>query len=381
MNFEFTGTIVRMTRDWIIEFLAMISYYALLAYDIVLDTLTAIVTETSDYIVAVFNLYGIKFLRIARNYSFNVLQDIFLRLANKMASLTISVEAEIQNKYLHENITDPAEVSNTDHKPLTPTLHKEEYWAFGFLMVLFILYYHVLPRISLRFLWHSFKHAILVKIYGEGYDDIPIPEPAFGTPRIIPNEIFTNGLQRHHLNFVCINTQPFRNCHTHHHLMNKPSGGAHVRLIPTQLEAQNHFLPGNPTVAFAGYDQATVNAIEGVLINALNTGLTKEASLINVTRAVRDEMRNPRQRRGLPMAGVTAAVGCVCNSSWNELHVALDNALAQRGHKLRNLLPLAQDLHLPIVHANYNAYAGRKKRLRSYFAQAVINLHMPAFPN
>ena len=297
MNFEFTGTIVRMTRDWIIEFLAMISYYALLAYDIVLDTLTAIVTETSDYIVAVFNLYGIKFLQIARNYSFNVLQDIFLRLANKMASLTISVEAEIENKYLHENITDPAQVSNSDHKPLTPTLHKEEYWAFGFLMVLFILYYHVLPRISLRFLWHSFKHAILVKIYGEGYDDIPIPEPAFGTPRIIPNEIFTNGLQRHDLNFVCIDTQPFRNCHTHHHLMNKPSGGATVRLIPTQLEAQNHFLPGNPTVAFAGYDQATVNAIEGVIINAIDTGLTKEARLINVTQAVRDEMRNPRQRR------------------------------------------------------------------------------------
>ena len=170
--------------------------------------------------------------------------------------------------------------------------------------------------------------------------------------------------------------------------MNKPAadGTGNIRLVITETEANNGWYAGTMTPGFTGYNEAEMNRLESTFNLAMAHAPNKEMALMSVRAAVtnavstRGNRRFPCRPNGTAPTATLADV-CRTNSCFNEIHVALDKALAKNRRKLRELLPLAQDAHVEIVVANYNAINNRKKRLRTSNGAGPVNAVFNDPPN
>ena len=379
---------VRVLRDWIFILWTMLNYYAAIAYDYLRDALTASATMAYDWmmpkVIEVYYEYWIPFYEVSKNFIYNCLQDMFRRIANRFSKWTVIFEGKIDNQYLHPTITDPAEVSNANFKFLNATAHCREFWAVVFVLSLYVLIYHILPAFSF---WDSFDFVVtyledkwFIFVYGEEHHRTTIEEPNYGLPRTVPDEILINGLTDYH-----ITVTPHNHCYTYHHLMNKPAadGTGNIRLVITETEANNGWYAGTMTRGFTGYNEAEMNRLESTFNLAMAHAPNKEMALMSVRAAVTNAVSTRGNRRipCRPTGTATLADVCVTNSCFNEIHVALDKALAKNRRKLRELLPLAQDAHVEIVVANYNAINNRKKRLRTSNGAGPVNAVFNDPPN
>ena len=389
MNTHSDGAIFRMIRDWIFFCGAMLKSYAVIAYHCVINFISDKGSKAFDWIMLnlgfTYDEYCVPFGEVAKNFAYNCLQDASRRIANSFSKLTVLFEGKIENQCLHANVTDPAEVSNANFKLLNATTHCPEFWAAVFLVLMYVLFYHVFPVVRFQDLWLEIRATVLdhwyMFVYGEEHFDVVLEEPAYGTARTIPDEILYNGLEIRHLT-----VDPHEGCYTYEHLMNKPSahaGVGHIRLVITEEEATNGYYAGTTTPGFMDYRVGEANLAERDFNQALEDAPNKERALVAIRAQVKVAIAGRKGRRlpCRPNAEYTLQDLCKTHSGYNELHVALDKAIANNRRKLRELLPLAQDAHVDIMIANYNAIDNRKKRLKTNNGAAAVNALFREAPN